>query len=242
MVSTYVITGASRGIGLEFVKQLSARGDIVFACVRNPDTASLLKPLVDNKKVHIIKLDVNNASTIKAAAEEISKLAPEGIDILINNAGISPENRQGTGLNTPREDYMKVFETNVCGVADVTQAIVPLILKNKGNEKNRKIVNISSILGSNAEIKTINAGGYGSAYCVSKAALNMLTTITANNLRPHHITVYASHPGWVQTEMGGQKAPVQPEESVKGQLARIDSIEFKETGGFFDYNGKAVPF
>ncbi|KAI8986503.1 hypothetical protein BDB01DRAFT_849550 [Pilobolus umbonatus] len=92
MVSAYVITGASQGIGLEFVKQLSARGDIVFACVRNPDRATDLKHLVDNKNVYFIELDVTDESIIKTAADEISKLAPEGIDILINNAGISPEN------------------------------------------------------------------------------------------------------------------------------------------------------
>ncbi|KAI8983840.1 4-dihydrotrisporin dehydrogenase [Pilobolus umbonatus] len=240
MVSTYVITGASRGIGLEFAKQLSARGDIVIACVRNPDTATLLKPLVNNKKVHIVELDVNKEPTIKAAAEEISKLAPEGIDILINNAGIASEDRQRTGLNT--EEYLKLFETNVCGVADVTQALAPLLLRNNSNEKNRKIVNISSLLGSNQETIIFNAGGAASAYCVSKAAVNMLTTITANNLRPHHITVYASHPGWVQTDMGGEEAPVQPEDSVKGQIAKLDSIEFKETGGFFDFNGNTVLF
>ncbi|KAI8986504.1 hypothetical protein BDB01DRAFT_834481 [Pilobolus umbonatus] len=96
---------------------------------------------------------------------------------------------------------------------------------------------MSSILASNGEVNIVNASGCGSSYCVSKAALNMLTSITANILRPNHITVYASHPGWVRTKAGGENAPMEPVHSVKGQLAKLDSIEFKETGRFFDFNG-----
>ncbi|KAG1440153.1 hypothetical protein G6F55_013568 [Rhizopus delemar] len=88
MVS-YVITGTSRGIGLEFVKQISARGDTVFACARNPDKSEGLQKLVDGKKVYGIKLDTTSEKSIKEAVEEISKLAPEGVDVLINNAGIA---------------------------------------------------------------------------------------------------------------------------------------------------------
>jgi NAD(P)-dependent dehydrogenase (short-subunit alcohol dehydrogenase family) len=87
---TYVITGASRGLGLEFVKQLSSTDSTIFALARNPSGAKDLQELVkQNKNIHTFRLDATDEASIKAAAEEVSKLAPNGIDILINNAGIS---------------------------------------------------------------------------------------------------------------------------------------------------------
>ncbi|KAI9366654.1 4-dihydrotrisporin dehydrogenase [Pilaira anomala] len=238
MVKTYIVTGASRGIGLEFVEQIAANGDIVFACARNPDKSEGLQTLIDNKKVFGVKLDTTCAESIKSAAEEISSKAIEGVDILINNAGIG-----GTmGLNvenTPKEEYTKVFETNVAGVSEVLKAFLP-ILRKRGQDKVKKVLNMSSMLGSIADMETGDGLGFGSAYCVSKAALNMLTKMFANQLAKENFILYSSHPGWVKTELGGDDAPVEKKDSIAGQLAKIDSLTAEDNGCFFDFEGKPM--
>lgn len=90
---TYVITGASRGIGLEFVKQLALKGNTIVATARNPTGSYGLSQLIDNKNVFAVKMDISDKNSIKAAAEEISTIIPNGIDVLINNAGIGGDNK-----------------------------------------------------------------------------------------------------------------------------------------------------
>ncbi|KAI9485414.1 MAG: hypothetical protein EXX96DRAFT_598306 [Benjaminiella poitrasii] len=208
MIQTFIVTGASRGLGLEFIKKLAARGDIIFACARNLQGAKELQTLVDNKK------------------------APEGADVLINNAGI----RGNEGLdfeNTSSAELNKLFETNVIGVNEVTKALVP-ILRKRGQDKMKKVINVSSILGSIDHMTDDKAWGFSVAYCVSKAAVNILTKMTANKLVKENFLVYASHPGWCQTELGGNGAPVTPADSIRGQLAKIDSLTLKDNGEFFN--------
>ncbi|KAI8048598.1 4-dihydrotrisporin dehydrogenase [Gilbertella persicaria] len=235
MPLVYVVTGASRGLGLEFVKQIVAAGNHVFACARNPDSSSELSKLVDNEKVYAIKLDTSNEESIKAAAEEINFKAPEGVDILINNAGIGGQ--MGTNYETvTKQDMLKVFETNVTGVNETTKAFVPLLRK----RPTKKILNMSSVLGSISEVEDSTGSGFGIAYGVSKTALNMLTKLTAKQLESEGFVVYASHPGWVQTAMGGPQAPLTAEVSIRGQLAKIDSLTVEDNGKFYDYEGKPI--
>jgi NAD(P)-dependent dehydrogenase (short-subunit alcohol dehydrogenase family) len=85
-----------------------------------------------------------------------------------------------------------------------------------------------------------NGWGFGVAYCVSKASVNMLTKMTANKLSKENFVVFASHPGWVKTSMGGEDAPVTPEESIRGQLANLDKFGKEENGGFYDFEGNAL--
>ncbi|KAG1150803.1 hypothetical protein G6F37_005864 [Rhizopus arrhizus] len=234
MVS-YVITGTSRGLGLEFVKQISARGDTVFACARNPDKAEGLQKLVDGKKVHSIKLDTACEKSIKEAVEEISKLAPEGFDVLINNAGIG-------GAYTPPEqtskkEILEIFETNVLAVNEVTNAFLPLLRK-RGPDRVKKIVNMSSILGS------VELAGFseGTAYRISKSALNMLTKLQSIQLAKENIIVYASHPGWVKTDMGGENGDIYADESISGQLAKLDSVTAADAGKLINYKGEVLNY
>ncbi|KAI8051899.1 4-dihydrotrisporin dehydrogenase [Gilbertella persicaria] len=240
MSSVYVITGASRGIGLEFVRQIAAKGNTVFACARNPDASEGLQKLVDNKKVFSVKLDTTNEESLKAAVKEIEKHASEGIDVLINNAGIGSKSSINPET-VSKSDLLKTFETNVCGTSEATQAFLPLLRK-RGQDKVKKIVNISSILGSLAKINEINPNGGVVDYNISKTALNMLTRVTAHVLEKENFIVYASHPGWVKTDMGGDGAPVEPQDSVSGQLAKIENATVKDNGGYFDFEGNVLPW
>ncbi|CEG75331.1 hypothetical protein RMATCC62417_10394 [Rhizopus microsporus] len=232
-MSVYVVTGASRGLGLEFVKQLSAKGDTVFACARNPDQAEELKKLVDNKKVYSIKLDTTNEQSLKSAVDEISKHAPNGIDVLINNAGIALSRK--TITEAGKDELLKVFETNVAGVVETTNTFLPLLRK-RGKEHTKKVVNISSILGSIGGIDVQEAA----TYRVSKAALNMVTKLQSLQLAEENFIVYSAHPGWVQTDMGGANAQITPDVSIKGMLSKLESVTPKDNGGFFDYTGESI--
>ncbi|EPB87863.1 hypothetical protein HMPREF1544_05392 [Mucor circinelloides 1006PhL] len=238
MSLTYVVTGASRGLGLEFVAQLAAKGNTVFACARNPDSAAGLQKLVDNKHVFTVKLDTTNYESIKAAADEISKKAPEGIDVLINNAGIGGEAPE---IVVETFDLAKIFHTNVIGVSNVTKEFLPLLQK-RGKDHVKKILNISSLLGSIELINQISPAGDHPAYNISKAALNMYTKMLANNLAKDNFIVYSSHPGWVLTDLGGPNAPLQAVDSIRGQLAKLESVTAKDNGGYFDYEGKTLPW
>jgi NAD(P)-dependent dehydrogenase (short-subunit alcohol dehydrogenase family) len=134
---------------------------------------------------------------------------------------------------------MKVFETNVVGVTEVTQAFLPLLRK-RGQDKVKKILNMSSILASITDIGEINSTGRGPAYSVSKAALNMVTRMTANQLAKENFIIYAAHPGWVKTDMGGENAPVEPHDSIAGMLRTIDNLTPEQNGGFIDFQGKEL--
>ncbi|KAG2209504.1 hypothetical protein INT47_008348 [Mucor saturninus] len=240
MSLTYIVTGASRGLGLEFVTQIAAKGHTVFALARNPSASEGLQKLVDNKKVFAVQLDTTDEKSIKNAVEEVSKNAPQGVDVLINNAGISGD-RGGNIRKTDDEDYINVFTTNVVAVASVTNAFLPL-LRQRGQDHTKKILNMSSILASISQINTINPTGKASAYSVSKAALNMLTKLTSNQLASENFIVYASHPGWVKTDMGGDDAPVEKKDSIAGMLKVIENLTPEQNGSFIDYQGNQLPW
>ncbi|KAI9355767.1 4-dihydrotrisporin dehydrogenase [Pilaira anomala] len=240
MSATYVVTGASRGLGLEFVKQISSKGHTVIALARNPDASEGLQKLVDNKKVFAFKLDAIDQNSIKSAVEEITKVSPDGVDYLINNAGITGDAKVDI-KETPGSNYFDVFNTNVVGVSNITQAFLPLLRK-RGQEKTKKIVNISSTLGSITLANTSNPSGSGAAYCVSKAALNMLTRMFAHSLKQDNIVVYAACPGWVKTDMGGANADIEPQVSIEGLLKVLESTTLEKSGSFISYDGKELPW
>ncbi|KAI8878490.1 4-dihydrotrisporin dehydrogenase [Backusella circina FSU 941] len=233
-MSVYIVTGASRGLGLEFVKQLAEAGKTVFACARNPQKSEKLSVLIDNKHVFGIKLDTTSTDSIQTAAKEIDEKAPNGVNVLINNAGISGD-AQYDVLTTPESDYVNVFKTNVVGVSNVVQGFLPLLRKSGDGVK--KIMNMSSILGSIAAMEDGSGWGFGSSYCVSKAAVNMMTKMMSNALAKENFIVYASHPGWCDTDMGSSKAPTRTEDSIKGQLVILDRLTAKDNGAYIDFEG-----
>ncbi|KAL0084926.1 4-dihydrotrisporin dehydrogenase [Phycomyces blakesleeanus] len=232
MTKTFVITGASRGLGLEFVKQLKSKGHTLFACVRNPNSSSELQALA-GQNVHVIELDTINTESVAAAAQKIAELSPNGIDVLINNSGIIAD-RNDTVETSSGKSYLSVFETNVVGTSNVTQAILPLL--RKGTD--RRIINISSDFGSIAstEVATVPS------YRISKAAENMLTKLFANHLKDESFVVVSIHPGWVQTDMGGSDATLTTPQSIGGILNQVEKLTTKDNGTFIDFQGASLPW
>ncbi|CAO3592594.1 unnamed protein product [Absidia cylindrospora] len=234
MSQTFIVSGASRGLGLEFVKQLSSKGHTVIATARNPQGSEKLAALIDDKQVFGIPLDTTDLSSVKAAFEKIKTIAPQGVDVLINNSGIAGDSKQDV-LNATPENYLDVFNTNVVGTSNVTQAALPAL-----RQKNtRKIVNISSII---ASIELNVHGANMPQYGASKAAENYITKALATALKEENFIVVAVHPGWVQTDMGGEKAPLTPTESIAGMINEIEKLTSERNGAYFDYAGQSLPY
>ncbi len=224
MSFTFVITGANRGIGLEFARQLSERGEHVIATARDPKRARDLRAL----NVRVEPLDVADAGSV---AEFAGRLAGSPVDVLINNAGIGGEGAAIDRLSM--EEVERFFRVNSVGPLRVTQALLPNL--RAGNRK--RVVNITSVLGSIG--RNDSGGWYG--YRAAKAALNQLTRTLAHELAPEGFTCVVLHPGWVRTNMGGRGAHLSPEESVRGMLKVIKKLSPRDTGRFFDYRGE-VPW
>ncbi|HET6157294.1 MAG TPA: SDR family oxidoreductase [Dongiaceae bacterium] len=222
---TILITGAGRGLGLEFARQYAADGWRVIACCRSPDKAPELKKL----KVEVQALDVTLAESIQ---QLVKALAGRPIDVLLNNAGIHGD-RRAFG-ETDVELWKKIFEVNTIGPVQITAAL----LENVAGSAQRKVVNITSRVGSIGENPT--GGSY--AYRSSKTALNMAMVNAAHELKGRGITILLIHPGWVQTDMGGPSAPVSIEQSITGVRRIIDKATQAETGHFYDYTGKQLPW
>jgi NAD(P)-dependent dehydrogenase (short-subunit alcohol dehydrogenase family) len=223
--ATVLITGANRGLGLEFARQYAADGWHVIATARNPERADDLKAL----PVEVAALDVTDPESVDALAQALDG---RPIDLLINNAGIFP--RVGSIEEIDFDDYSQTLAVNTVGPVRVTRALLPNL--RAGGMKT--VVNITSRLGSIALAD--NGVFYG--YRESKAALNMFTRILANELKPEGFTCLTIHPGWVQTDMGGANATLTPEESVGGMRAVIAVKGPAETGTYWSYGGEEVPW
>lgn len=229
---TFFITGASRGIGLELVKQSLAQGATVLAAVRNPQKAHELSELgkSSGSKLKIIELDASSDASVERAR---AALGPDlAIDVLINNAGVYLD-KGGEGLSDLSLKVLhETLETNTLGPVRVTKALAPSLAKSKSP----KVINISSLMGSMAD----NGGGGAYAYRISKTALNMFTKNLAIEKRGW--VVLSMHPGWVQTDMGGSGATVSIPDSARGILKLISEAGSKDSGRFFDFRGRELPW
>jgi NAD(P)-dependent dehydrogenase (short-subunit alcohol dehydrogenase family) len=227
----WVITGANRGIGLEFVRQLSGRGDTVEAGVRDPNSASDLVRLAGDRTglVRIAPLDVTSDESVRAFA---AALRPEPIDVLVNNAGVMGKMQSFAELDL--DDVVRTFDVNALGPIRVTRALMPLLLQGK----TRRVVHITSGMGSIAD--NTSGGAYG--YRMSKAALNMANKSLSRDFRDEKLVAVVMNPGWVQTDMGGHAAPTKVADSVRMMLARIDVLGDDDSGSFVDYKGGTYPF
>ncbi|MDX2115235.1 MAG: SDR family oxidoreductase [Planctomycetota bacterium] len=228
MPETYLVTGCSRGLGLEFARQLKARGDRVLGVLRT-QTADA-RAACDR----VFSLDVTSPDALSRLQHD---LADERVDVLINNAGVSSESRT-LDLCTA-DELQRVFLVNATAPVMVVKAVLPALRRGP----RRLVVNISSQLAS----ITNNSGGSSYAYRASKCALNMLTTCLANEFRPDAVAFVAMHPGWVRTDMGGPKAPLSPPESVRAMLATIGGpdgtgLGMSRTGSFLNYDGSPLPW
>ncbi|SEU37908.1 NAD(P)-dependent dehydrogenase, short-chain alcohol dehydrogenase family [Stigmatella erecta] len=234
----YAISGASRGIGLEFVRQLLERGDTVEAGVRAPAEARLLAPLVYTvgPRLRIHELDITNQASVKAFAAAVND-GP--LDVLINNAGIS--GKWCSFMEMDYEDMTKVMETNSVGPMRLSAALMPAVLKGP----TRKIIHLTTRMASLTEntrggVYGFEGGAY--AYRMSKAALNVCMRTMAVDFRDQGLITAAINPGWVRTEMGGKLAPMRPEDAVRGMLRVIDDITKEQSGMFLDFQGREVPW
>jgi len=237
-----LVTGANRGVGLEFVRQLLARGDRVVATCRQPGRASALNALAGDHpgRLHVLPLDVADPKSHATLVAELPLALGEGerLDLLVNCAGVLHSGeRFGKVTAAILEDS---FRTNAAGPLLLTQALAPLLADASPGQgrSGARVANLSSELGSIAE-----AGRFGTpSYCISKAAQNMASVLLAHALRERGIVVVALHPGWVQTDMGGPNATVPAADSVRGLLAVIDGLAPEDSGSFRDWRGKALPW
>jgi NAD(P)-dependent dehydrogenase (short-subunit alcohol dehydrogenase family) len=219
-----LITGANRGIGLEFVKQYAADGWNVLACCREPDRASALQAIAQsNPNVKIYALNVADFAQIDALAMQLKN---EKIDVLINNAGVYPHS------NDNEQDWATAFKINSMAPLKVTQAFAPHIAKSEL----KKLATLSSKMGSIDD----NTSGGSYIYRSSKAAVNMVMKSLSIDLKAHDISVVTLHPGWVQTDMGGSGALINTQTSVRGMRKVIEDLNLENTGRFIAYDGKII--
>jgi NAD(P)-dependent dehydrogenase (short-subunit alcohol dehydrogenase family) len=224
---TVLITGAGRGLGLEFARQYAADGWKVVATVRKPGARDVLASLGPEVDVRIA--DVADRGSIGRLASDLRGVP---IDVLINNAGIYGP----SGLTLGKLDYgawEQVLKVNVLGPAAVTEALV----ENVAASSRRTIVMISSRLGSIAEMR---GGDY--LYGSSKAALNALAKAFSAALASRKIIVVAVSPGWVRTDMGGSDAPLAAEASVAALRKLIAGLGREHSGRFLNYDGSSIPW
>ena len=220
---TVLITGANRGLGLEFAKQYAADGWSVIATCRNPIGVGELAQIEGD--IAVYGLDVNNPPSLDRFVADLDGRA---IDVLINNAGVyGPKGI--TAKDVTVEDWMPVMQTNMMAPLFLARALLDNVAK--GDRK--LIVNISSVMGSVEN----GAGGSEYIYRSSKAALNMVMACYAQEIADTGVAVVMFHPGWVQTDMGGASATLTPTQSITGLRASIEKLSFADTGKFMNYDG-----
>ncbi|WP_430396074.1 SDR family oxidoreductase [Ferrovibrio sp.] len=221
---TVFITGASRGIGLEFAKHYAGQGWQVIAAVRAPDTATALSSLSAGGNVSIERLDVTDDAAVDAVA---AKLKGHAIELLINNAGIYGDRDAALSIGN-FDTYRRVLATNIAAPMKVALSLLPNLKLADG----AKILTISSRMGS------IGLSGGGSyVYRSSKAGVNAAMHALALDLKPQGITAIVAHPGWVRTDMGGSGADISVQESVAGLTSVIARATLADSGKFFNYDG-----
>ncbi|AGC43382.1 CsgA protein [Myxococcus stipitatus DSM 14675] len=225
-----VISGANRGIGLELVRQCLQRGDEVHAGVRAPERASELAALAQGAHgpLHLHALDVTDEASVRAFAAAI----PGPVHLLINNAGVRSRPDDLAGLDS--DDLTRTFQVNAVAALRMTLLLRPQLRAAGG----AKVANLSSNLGSIAD----NSWGGAYGYRMSKAALNMATRSLGYDLKEDGILAFALSPGWVRTDMGGSEAPTAVDLSVSGLLSVLGRLGAEDTGGFFDFEGKRLPW
>lgn len=232
MTQNVLITGANRGIGLEFVRQYAASKAHVFACCRNPDQADELTRLAQDPAHHISlhRLDLEDFSSIDQLAAE---LHAQRLDLLIQNAGVYGRRNRDLG-STDYDDWMRTFRINTMAPFKLAESLVAPL--SRGNHPILSV--ITSRMGSIDD----NTSGGSVVYRSTKAALNMVAKTLSLDLAPYAIRVVALHPGWVKTDMGGANALISAEESVSGMRQVLASMGQKENGAFLAFDGRTIPW
>jgi len=228
---TVLITGANRGLGLEFAKQYKKLGYKVYGSARKPETATELK----DTGAHVVQLDVTSMESITAMKKSIGD---QPIDILINNAGYFGPNKIGTKQSTlsniEQSELLSTFQVNAMGPMFVSQAL----MKNVIAAEKGKIINIATRSGIIS--KKPRSGAYG--YRMSKASLNMLTRTMAAEPSLKDTIVISLAPGHNKTDMGTDRGKLEPSVSVPLMIKLIDTFTIKNSGNFYYYNGDILPW
>lgn len=227
-----LITGANRGLGLEFARQYTAKGWRVFACCRKPESADELASIRGESEglTTIHALDVADHSQIAALAKE---LRDEPIDLLLNNAGVYEPHQ--TKLGTI--DYAAWANVLAVNVLAPTR-MVECFIDNVARSDKKVIACLSSQMGSIAG----NLSGAHYIYRSSKAALNMVVKSLSIDLRDRGVTVAALDPGWVRTDMGGEDAELAPADSIRGMIHVINGLKLENSGSYLSYNNVPLPW
>lgn len=232
-----LITGANRGLGLEFTRQYLSDGWRVIATCRNPEGATALHKLQKKHgELQIMPLDVGDFAAIDRLASDLNE---QPIDVLINNAGLFGPKRQADGdlrQSLGHMDYAiwaELLRVNTLAPLKLAESL----LNNVAASTHKKIVTISSRIGS---IEETDTGLY--AYRSSKAAVNMAMATLANDVRDKGITVTLFSPGWVKTDMGGPTASLDATDSIARLRELIASQVSADSGAFLDYSGEVIPW
>jgi NAD(P)-dependent dehydrogenase (short-subunit alcohol dehydrogenase family) len=229
-----LVTGASRGIGLEYARQWLEAGARVFALARDPEGSDGLEKLASRHPDALVavRCDVAEDDSVAGARRRVGE-ETGGLEILINNAGVMGSHEDLATLDLDR--MRRTFDVNAVGPIRVTRAFLDLL---RAGDRPRRIVNMTSLMGSIDD----NRSGDAYAYRMSKAALNMATRSMAVDLSGDGIVAVVLHPGWVQTDMGGPSARTPVDEAVASLIRTIQSLGMDRSGGFYDKDGQPLPW
>ncbi len=225
-MQTVLVTGANRGLGLEFCRQYAAAGWRVIAACRHPDAATELALLAQKySHMQIETLDVSDFGQI----DELSaRLSGESIDVLLNNAGVYCDKPDHGFGQLDYQTWAESFTVNTMAPVKMAEAFLPHL--ERGETK--LIATVSSLMGS----MTDNTSGGSLLYRSSKAGLNAVMKSLSIDLLPRSIGVLLLHPGWVRTDMGGKDGLIGVEESVTGMRRRIEEFTLAQSGNFVTYD------
>ncbi len=227
-MKTVFITGANRGLGLEFCRQYLKQGWKVIAACRHPEKANALIDLTENFALDIYPLDLSDE---KAIARVANHLEGKPLDLLINNAGVYGGSPQDLA-HCDTAHWLQTFQINAIAPAKLTQFLLPNLRLTDG----AKIVFLTSKMGSMSD----NGSGGSYIYRSSKAALNAIIKSLSIDLQNDGIAVAALHPGWVKTDMGGPNGLINTEQSINGLREVIEQLSMHNTGCFVDYQHKPI--
>ena len=239
-MSIYCITGANRGLGLEFVRQLATNSDnTILATSRSTSESDVSDLKAISSSIHILQCDVADLNSIKSFASEAGKvLAGKKIDFLLNNAGVNFKSEQ-TSLGMDPEAILQNVRINVIGPAKVIQSLYEADLL----DEEVRILNMTSGLASMQKSATISPRKCA-PYSISKAGLNMLAVHLSEDLKAKlpGVVVIVMDPGWVKTRMGGEGAVLEAQESIGGMLKTLHGLKGEDNGKFYTYDGSEVPW
>ena len=233
-IGTALISGANRGLGLGLCSALLSRGWQIFAGVRSPRDATELNGLrlQHANMLQIVSLDVTCADSVAAAVSEVTA-GCAALDVLVNNAGINPPPREAGVADVSVELVASVFDVNLLGALRLLQTTLPLLRRSTSP----RVLNISSGAGS---LLHAPATPPPPAYCLSKAALNMLTRRAARELTD--LTIVSVSPGWIQTDMGGPEADLSVAEAATALATTVEQIPPELSGQWLDRFGRISEF